>query len=81
VLAHAIPRRPDLDDGDVPVRDVSLDLEVVPEVLRHTLPRPQSDPVKIGLRKHDQPRSSVALIEILRTFCGLDADYSTPNPV
>lgn len=26
VLAHATPRQPDLDDGDVPVCDISLDL-------------------------------------------------------
>lgn len=81
MLAHAVPRRPDLDDGDAPVRDVSLDLELVPEVPRHALTRPQSDPVKIGLRKHEHPRSSVASVEIFRTFCGLDADYATLNPV
>jgi hypothetical protein len=51
VLADAIPRRAHLDDVDVPVRDVGLDLDLVPQMLGYALTHPEADAVQISLGK------------------------------
>nr|KEP23282.1 hypothetical protein DA06_10210 [Georgenia sp. SUBG003] len=52
--ADAVPRWAHLDDVNMAVHDVGLDLDLVPQVLRHTLPRPEPDAVEIGLGQSHQ---------------------------
>src|SRR4051794_24175937 len=51
VLADAVPRWAHLDDVDVALGAVGLDLDLVPQVLRHAPTRPESDAVQISLGK------------------------------
>src|SRR5699024_2065414 len=50
LLADPVPRRPDLDDVDMPLTHVSLDAQLVPLLLGDALARPQLDPVQVALR-------------------------------
>lgn len=54
VLADAVPRRSYFDDVDVPVGDVGLDLEFVPQVLGDTLACLSAYAVEIGLGERHQ---------------------------
>jgi hypothetical protein len=51
VLADAVPRRAHVDYVDMAVGDVGLDLQLVPQVLGHTLTRPEADAPQISLGK------------------------------
>jgi hypothetical protein len=59
VLADAVPRGPDLHDVDVAVGDVGLNLDLIPQVLGHTLPSPEADALQIGLGKRHHTFHSV----------------------
>ena len=46
----------DLDDVDVSLGDVGFNLELVPEVIRHSGASPDLDPVRVGLGERHRVR-------------------------
>jgi len=63
VLADAVPRRTDLDDVDMPIGDVRLDLQLVPQMFRHALACPSLNSLKVcvGHRRHVVTVATAAL--------------------